>query len=103
VNERERFGFTVEKITEGLDDSDMWGSVDPPEWRISLPHKCGRWDIAEVEEPSRGVSQAEAIAELERFLAEGHAALDRLRDEALHIVPPTSAFHSVLMWVCDKS
>lgn len=79
----ERFRFTVEKITEGWsDDSDGLVTIDPPEWTVSLPHQCDAWEIVGNDDSGQlgGVSQAEAIAELERFLAEGQDALDRLRD-----------------------
>jgi hypothetical protein len=46
-------------------------------WRVSLPHQCDSWDIAGDEYSS--VDTAEAVTELERFLADGQAALAALK------------------------
>jgi hypothetical protein len=57
------FGFKVEKLLGG--------------WVVSLPHRCGTWDITEYDEhPS---SKEEAIASLEAFIAEGQQALAALK------------------------
>lgn len=51
---------------------------DETGWSVALPHQCDGWDIAgEGYHPE--ADHAVAVAELERFLAEGQAALDALR------------------------
>jgi hypothetical protein len=62
------FGFTVRH-----DDA------EPPSWTVGLPHQCDEWLIAGSEWGDRSVSQADAVAELERFIAEAQHALDELR------------------------
>lgn len=73
----QRFGFTVEHaaIHDYVDGQDVEVGRG---WAVYLPHQCGAWGIAGGEyEP---VSQAEAVAELERFIAEAQVALAALRD-----------------------
>lgn len=67
------FGFMVKR------DSEYIGAGKPLKrtgnWNISLPHQCEEWEIVE------GLPHVEAVAELERFIAEAHAALKALREE----------------------
>ena len=68
----ERFGFTVRRTKH-------WQTKERG-WSVSLPHQCDQWDI--VGRDYTGVpDHAKAVADLERFLAEGAAALAALRDE----------------------
>lgn len=46
------------------------------EWIVALPHKCGAWDI--VGTYNHGASKDEALAVLQAFIKDAHAALDRL-------------------------
>lgn len=74
------FGFTVEPESiwkyAGGDNLSEVGSG----WRVKLPHQCDSWDIAG--ESMAGVPLAEAVAELERFIAEAQVALAELRRKA---------------------
>lgn len=45
-------------------------------WKVRLPHQCDLWDI--VGEDCDGATHGEAVAELERFIAEAHEALGHL-------------------------
>ncbi len=69
------FGFTVRKVEPGEHRTERWA--------VGLPHQCDAWDIAgemaNYGTPHDGVPHAEAVAELERFLTEGAAALEALR------------------------
>lgn len=69
----EPFGFEV-----GHQDADpSEGRAEG--WWVRLPHQCAHWDIAGAEfgEPA---TQAEAVAELERFVTEAQDALAALRE-----------------------
>jgi hypothetical protein len=70
----EPFGFVVEHITE---DDTLTAVVD--HWAVLLPEKYDRWAIA-GDPYGHGVPHPEAIAALERFIAEATDALTRLRD-----------------------
>lgn len=52
-------------------------------WCVFLPHQCDKWDIAGVVDGSHmdGVPHAEAVAALERFIAEAQQALEALKAE----------------------
>lgn len=54
-----------------------WEEEDgsPYAWKVQLPHQCDDWEITY----GRDSSHAEAVAAMEQFLAEGQAALERLR------------------------
>lgn len=73
------FGFTVQRPKLGS----PWDPDDPPHdgegWQVFLPHKCDAWDIAG--DDYEGVPHAEAVARLERFIAEAQVALAALRAE----------------------
>lgn len=69
----ERFGFTVRHERD-------YYTKEFQGWTVSLPHQCDNWDIA-GEKHTNGLSRDEAVAELERFLAEGAEALAALREE----------------------
>ena len=56
------FGFEVGTWDSGND------------WYVQLPHQCDSWDIASY------ATREEAADELEKFLAEGRAALELLRN-----------------------
>jgi len=57
---------------------DTWWDDDDglTRWNVQLPHQCDAWKITEG---WMGASHEEAVARLEKFLAEGQAALARLR------------------------
>lgn len=75
----ERFGFTVQRPKLGS----PWDLDDPLRdgegWQVYLPHQCSTWDIAG--DDYDGVPHAEAVALLERFIAEAQVALAALRAE----------------------
>jgi hypothetical protein len=82
------FGFTVRRYrtyTGGWQPDGPRQPVEvhltePPVWTVSLPHQCDAWVIAGKEwDSDPDVSQTEAIAALERFIAEAQHALDELR------------------------
>lgn len=58
-------GFTVERTGDG--------------WCVYLPHSCGEWDIAGDRDYGESVTQEEAVAALEGFIAEAQVALATLR------------------------
>jgi hypothetical protein len=73
------FGFTVEVIRKRYDPAiGDWCQLDPPEWRVYLPHQCQTWDVA-GDDSDYGDPQEVAVAELERFIAEAQQALVALR------------------------
>lgn len=74
----QRFGFTVQR--KSILDFNVWPSREiGPGWWVSLPHHCEEWDIAGDEYD--GVPHEEAVALLERFIAEAQVALAALRAE----------------------
>lgn len=62
------FNFQVKRA-----DPD-WGRAG---WIVRLPHQCDSWDIAG--DDSDGVPHAQAVMELEAFIAEAQAALVKLK------------------------
>lgn len=76
------FGFMVQRTH--TDDQrngkpwQEWQSEEPAGWAVWLPHQCSSWSIA-ADDYDGGVPQAEAAAELERFIAEAQRALAALR------------------------
>ncbi len=67
------FGFCVRRARD-------YETNEPTGWAVRLPRQCDDWDI--VGEFSRGEpDHAAAVAEFERFLAEGARALEALRAE----------------------
>lgn len=52
---------------------------DAGEWLVFLPHQCDAWDIAGDEAFGDGVSHAEAVAALEKHIADAQVALRGLR------------------------
>jgi hypothetical protein len=52
-------------------------------WCVFLPHQCDKWDIAGEVDGSHadGVGHAEAVAALEKFIAEAQEALASLKSE----------------------
>jgi hypothetical protein len=67
------FGFRVRHPRDWED------SITSDNWIVELPHQCDAWTIAGDEYD--GGTHAEAVAELERFIAEAQAALVALREE----------------------
>lgn len=71
------FGFTVEP-------EPIWGAdgyaQDVTGWRVYLPHQCDAWDI--TGESFAGAPLVDAVADLERFIAEAQIALAQLRKAA---------------------
>lgn len=76
------FGFSIKRRRDythwKFDSGEEAPLVDPPEWNVYLPHQCDEWHIydgcGDGEE-----SQARAIADLEKFIAEAQHALTELR------------------------
>ncbi|MEY9876611.1 hypothetical protein ABH931_006121 [Streptacidiphilus sp. MAP12-33] len=62
------FGFAVEHY-ESMCEGDA-----PTGWKVSLPHQCDRWRIDKEFSTSDPSPQADALAELDRFIAEAQAA-----------------------------
>lgn len=73
------FGFTVEQVPPRDPETyeRLPAAPDSP-WRAYLPHQCDAWDIAGDEH--EGVPRAEAVTELEAFIAEAQQALAALRN-----------------------
>jgi len=70
------FGFTVgPEPVRRYERGQMF--VVGPGWRVFLPHQCDDWDVAGEEHD--GIPHAEAVAALERFIAEAQVALAKLR------------------------
>lgn len=74
-----KFGFTVEHSRDFNDDGDRV-VADTTTWRVYLPHQCDDWDIAGGRWEG-GESRADAVAELEAFIAEAQQALEALKGE----------------------
>lgn len=72
----ELFGFMVDRVSKW--DQEARQSVVTDTWCVWLPHQCGAWEIA-GEDGYEGMTQDEAAAELERFIAEAQRALAALR------------------------
>ncbi len=67
------FGFCVRRTRD-------YETNEPDGWSVELPHQCDSWVIVGTDyrgEPDH----AAAVAEMERFLAEGARALEALRAE----------------------
>jgi hypothetical protein len=76
-NEIEPFGFTVERAGAYDFDRKEW-AVIPGQWLVRLPHHCCPLDLAH---PDGDAAHADAVAALERFVAEAQQALAALKDE----------------------
>jgi hypothetical protein len=96
---KQEWGFVVSRYEKEYDWKNPDGSirddpivrpVDPPRWKVSLPHQCGQWAIVEDWQPPdadpqdwdswmTGTPQAAAVETLERFIAEAQEALAALR------------------------
>jgi hypothetical protein len=63
-------------VVRHYDASDRHGRSEG--WVVYLPHQCDSWDIA-GEDGWTTVPHEQAIAELERFIAEAQQALEALR------------------------
>lgn len=74
----ERFGFTVRRRPVRGFKSRPYREMGAG-WWVYLPHSCEEWDIAGGR--YSGVPHEEAVARLERFIAEAQVALAALRDE----------------------
>lgn len=75
----ERFGFTVQR--KPIRDFDSWPTREVGVgWWVCLPHSCEEWDIA-GDKYDGGVPHEEAVARVERFIAEAQVALAALRAE----------------------
>ncbi len=86
----EPFGFMVKRVPV-YDPGVHPPNRDAPNgWAVGLPHQCDCWDIAGedgVSDFGYGVPHADAVAELERFIAEAQRALVMLRAEIVGTVP----------------
>jgi hypothetical protein len=74
MNDHKQFGFYVIKTVVRADDE-----VDAPRWTVLLPHQCDAWCIA-GDDYDGGVTHAEAVERLRRFIVEAQAALAALQD-----------------------
>lgn len=74
-----KFGFTVKRapIKEWY-DSEKPLQVVGDGWRVYLPHQCEEWDIHHPYNYD-AVLHGDAVAALERFIAEASEALEALR------------------------
>jgi hypothetical protein len=76
----------VEAVSEPTNDfrfsvrhpRDWDDNVTSEDWIVELPHQCDAWTIAGDNYDS--VPHAEAVAELEKFIAEAQSALAALRE-----------------------
>jgi hypothetical protein len=96
----QEWGFTVQRIDRDYEWKNPDGTMrdqpleipaDPPRWQVYLPHQCDSWAIlTEWAAPGTenqtspwpwmtGGSQADAVAALERFIAEAQEALAALK------------------------
>jgi len=76
----DQFGFTVERSP--IYEVGPRGGLRPQGdtgWRVYLPHQCDAWEIAAG--PAGGVPHAEAVRDLETFIAQAQVALAALREE----------------------
>lgn len=76
TEQESEFGFAVRQVKPG-----WWFKEEPmPEdaWMVKLPHQCDSWDIAGGD--GYPVPHEEAVAAMERFIAEAQAALEALRE-----------------------
>lgn len=71
------FGF---KVTKPGSDTLPSGQTYGWGYRVYLPHQCSDWDIVGYDGYVQTSDQAEAVAELERFIAEAQRALTALRE-----------------------
>jgi hypothetical protein len=86
--QQQRFGFVVAKTDTKYGPErrpDGQGYVehkhlDPPKWYVYLPHQCDEWTITGSYSYDYAPEQSEAVAELERFIAEAQQALAALRE-----------------------
>ena len=69
---KETFGFTIERDPFNFDHE--YGKS----WLVHLPHQCDEWAIVEESWPEP-TTRTDAIAELERFVAEATWALETLK------------------------
>ena len=81
-----KFGFTVEPVGHRYEraPAEEGGKLqrlaaDPPYWAVYLPHQTDQWGIAGYGR-GQGRPHAEAVAQLERFIAEAQQALAALRE-----------------------
>lgn len=73
----EKFGIRVQHPRDYNDDGDLVVS-DATTWRVFLPHQCDDWDIAGGRWDG-GESKVDAVASLEKFIAEAQEALEALK------------------------
>lgn len=66
------FGFRAGLATEW--DTDGGEMFLRSSYVVELPHQCDAWEI------TRCLFRSEAIEEMEKFIAEANAALDKLRE-----------------------
>jgi hypothetical protein len=75
-----RFGMVAEHPTKY--NKKTW-KHDPIEdkWRVYLPHKCDEWGVT-YEPPyvRNGVTQGQAVKDLEAFIVEAQRVLDALKE-----------------------
>lgn len=77
----EPFGFMVNRSHTDAQREKTWDELqaeEPAGWAVYLPHQCSSWNIA-AGDYDGGVPHADAVAELERFIAEAQRALAALR------------------------
>lgn len=68
------YGFCAGLATEW--DTDGGEMFLRSSYVVELPHQCDAWEI------TRCLLKSEAIAEMEKFIAEANAALDKLRESS---------------------
>lgn len=52
---------------------------DYEDWRVSLPHQCSEWVITGDSWELEPITHAQAVEEMEAFVAQAQAALEKLR------------------------
>lgn len=80
------FGFRVRQYRVDAEGDyslySEWDDTYAPadRWHVDLPHQCDGWTIAGGDYGSDAPTHAEAVADLEAFIAEAQAALVALRE-----------------------
>ena len=68
--DKERFPYFSRFMTDGL----FTASTNELMYNVYLPHRCESWEITDTPD------KAEAIADMEQFIADAQAALARLME-----------------------
>ena len=69
------FGFVVR-------EAETWEVEQDDQWMVHLPHQCDGWTITGPSYYDGNMPHAQAVAELERFIAEANDALLALKARA---------------------